>query len=482
METFSDALLSLARGHLGGAIEQYSVFQQHVRPGPTRVDHRSGLVWLGEREFTASGELGTYAEDHTFQWAWAKPAVNGTPGAAASIRLRELGLRHGIPEFATELVDLSRFPDPQLAADHLAIIALGVLGVRGMTKFNHGGRAYAYLLIDDESVPVAEPDPGLVAGIVRGAAQMLPGGGARSVVAGYARRHHAALRDTADGMEVQLPDGYRLVVRLHGEDLLDVRVVDAGRGTVDPAAPSPRPERIPPFLPDPLLSALAAPAAITVGGRGSLRGVPTAATVSHLWWEPMFGDQDVVEVPDRPVAVTEIGGYDNEARIWTWAGEGSGVSALRELAREHGAAHLAGERVDLGSTVHPDAVVTAFVAAATHLGGAPAWAALPDGSGWRYFAITDQAVRATGTDPGVAALVIETAADLLHPLTDPDSRYATMRAMVTGYLDRYRVPTLTFGEPQMLIGQFGLYELRVEFDSSGGVLGTRTGMLGELMI
>ncbi|MGW4634547.1 DUF6882 domain-containing protein [Nocardia sp. NPDC004415] len=479
METFSDALLSLARGHLGGAIEQYSVFQQHVRPGPTRVDHRSGRVWLGDREFTASGELGTYAEDHTFRWAWAKSAVAGTPGAAASARLRDLGLRHGVPEFASELVDLSRFPDPVLAADHLAIIALGVLGVRGMTKFNHGGRAYAFLLVDDESVPVAEPDPGLVAGIVRAAAQMLPGGGARTVVAGYARRHHAALRDTADGMEVQLPDGYRLIVRLDGEYLLDAVVVDAGRGDVD-AAPLPRAERIPPFVPDALLSALAAPAAITVGGRGSLRGLAPTAAVSALWWEPMFGDGDVVAVPDRPVAVTEIGGYDTETKIWTWAG--AGVPELRELARDHGAAHLAGDRVDLGSSAHPDAVVTAFVAGAAHLGGAPGWAALPDGAGWRYFAITDEAVRPLRTDPRVAALVIETAADLLHPLTDPDSRYATMRAMVTGYFDRHRVPILTFGEPQMLLGQFGLYELRVEFDSTGGILGTRTGMLGQLMI
>ncbi|WP_336081591.1 DUF6882 domain-containing protein [Nocardia sp. SSK8] len=481
METFSDALLSLARGHLGGAIEQYSVFQQQVPPGPTRVDHHAGRVRLGDREFGASGELGTYAEDRTFRWAWAKPALAGTPGAEASTRVRELGLRHGIPEFASELVDLSGFPDPMLAADHLSIIAMGALGARGMTKFDHGGRAYAYLVIDDDSVPVAVPDPGLVAGIVRAAAQMLPGGGARAVVAGYAHRHHAAVRDTPGGMEVQLPDGFRLVVGIVGDQLVDVEVVDAEHGAVDSALPLPRPERIPPFVPDGLLTALAAPAATTVGGRGSVRGIPAAAA-GTLWWEPMFGAENVVEVPDRPVAVAEIGRYDNERKIWSWAPrDWAGATALRALARAHDAAHLAADRVDLGGIAHPDTVVTALVAAAADLGGTVGWAALPDGAGWRYFAVTDAAVRATGTDPGVAALVLETAATLLHPLTDPDSRYATLRAMVTGYFDRHRVPTLTFGEPRQLLGHFGRYELRVEFDRGGGFLGTRTGMIGELM-
>ncbi|MFI8973334.1 DUF6882 domain-containing protein [Nocardia asteroides] len=481
MDTFSDSLSRLARDYLGGAIEQYSAFHEQIRPGPTRVDHRSGRVWIGDREFTGSGEIGTYAEDLTFMWAWAKPALAGLPGVAASARVRELGLRHGIPEFAEGVVDLSGFPDPMLAADHLSIIALGALGARGMTKFNHGGRAYAYLVVDDEQVPCAAPDPGRVAGLVRAAAQMLPGGGARAVVAGYAHRHHAPVRDTHDGMEVQLPDGLRLIVRIDGDELLDAEVVGSDHRAVA-AGPTPRHERIPPFFPDGLLAALAAPAATTVGGHGSLRGAAASAVSPTLRWQPMYGDIDVVEVPDRQVAVAEIGRYDNETKIWEWAPrEWAGTAALRALAREHGAEHLALDRVDLGAIVHPDTVVTVLVAGATDLGGTIGWAAVPGGAGWRYFAVTDDAVTASGTDPDIASQIIETTANLLHPLTDPDSRYATMRAMVTGYFDRHGVPTLTFGEPQALLGHFGLYELRVEFDIAGGIIGTRTGMIGELL-
>lgn len=483
VDTFSDSLLRLARNYLGTAIEQYSAFQEQIRPGPTRVDHHSGRVWIGDREFAGSGEIGTYAEDLSFMWAWAKPALDGLPGVAASTRVRELGLRHGIPEFAQGIVDLSGFPDPMLAADHLSIIALGALGARGMTKFNHGGRAYAYLIVDDEQVPCAAPDPGVVAGVVRAAAHMLPGAGARAVVAGYAHHHHAPLRDTADGVEVQLPDGLRLVVRIDdGDQLVDAEVVGPGHGVVAAADPMPRHERIPPFFPDSLLVALAPAAATTVGGHGSLRGAAAAAAVPTLRWQPMYGDDDVVDAPHRPVAVAEIGRYDSEHRIWAWAPrEWTGTAALRRLAREHGAEHLALDRVDLGTTVHPDNVVTMLVAGAADLGGTVGWAAVPGGAGWRYFAVVDDAVTSTGSDPGVAAQLIETAANLVHPLTDPDSRYPAMRAMVVGYFDRHRVATLTFGEPQMLLGHFGLYEMRVEFDATGGIIGTRTGMIGELM-
>ncbi|MEV6213549.1 DUF6882 domain-containing protein [Nocardia sp. NPDC051833] len=479
MDTFSDSLLRLARDYLGGAIEQYSVFQEQIRPGPTRVDHRAGRVWIGDREFAGSGEIGTYAEDLTFLWAWAKPTLAGLPGVAASTRLRELGLQHGIPEFAEEIVDLAGFPDPMLAADHLSIIALGALGARGMTKFNHGGRAYAYLIVDDEQVPSATPDPGRVADLVAAAARMLPGTGTRAVVAGYAHRHRLPVRDTADGVEVQLADGPRLIVRIDaGDQLLDAEVVGADVSVT--AAAGPRQERIPPFFPDSLLVALAPAAATTVGGHGSLRGAAIAGPRPTLRWQPMYGD--LVEVPGGPVAVAEIGRYDSEHRIWAWAGrEWAGAAALRGLAREHGAEHLAVDRVDLGTVVHPDNVVTLLVAGAAELGGSVGWAAAPDGAGWRYFAVTDDAVTMTGSDPGVAAQLIETAANLLHPLTDPDSRYPAMRAMAAGYFERHHVTTLTFGEPQLLLAHFGLYELRVEFDATGGIIGTRTGMIGELM-
>ncbi|WP_330178853.1 hypothetical protein OHB26_20255 [Nocardia sp. NBC_01503] len=485
MDTFSSELLSFARGYLGGGIEQYNSFMTQIQPGRTGCDLDTGLAWIGERRLARSGQLGTFAEDQTFMWAWAKPDLTGLPGTEHAVRLREIGAAQGIPEFTTELLDLGGFHDPKLAADHLGLIAQGVLGARGMTKFNHGGRAYTYLAIDDETVALAEPDPGTVATWLRVAADLLLGGGARAVIAGYARRHGLTVREIPGGNELALPRGYALRARIDERDnIVDATVVDA-TGATYRAAPvqRPRPPRQP-FVPDDLLARLASAAAITMGlKRGLLDFADGLRELERTTptWNPDNGCYGIAELPELALAAVELGCYERPAETWIWADNGwAGSAAVRRLAFEAGANHLAAERVSLTPAFKPENVVDLLTAAAVHLGGGVGWVHVPTDDGFRCLAVIDPRITPPGTDPDFAATIFEATANLLNPLTDVENRYRTMREMIVGYFEHFRVPTLYMGEPQLLMGHFGLYELRIEFGVDGALTRAYWGLQGQL--
>lgn len=486
VDAFSNALLSFARGYLGGAIEQYSAFQEQVPNGRMRLDVGTGRAWVGDRELSRSGELGTFAEDLTFMWAWAKPELAGLPGVEHSARLRDIGVRHGIPEFTEGLLDLGGFPDPKLAADHLSLIALGVLRARGSMKFNHGGRAYTYLVTDDEDSRYAEPDPGRAAEYLRIAALLLPGDGTRDVITGYARLHGLVTRPTSEGIDLVLSGGYRLIARIDERgNIVDASMVGPDGAPYMPTrtAPQPSSRRLSPFVPDGLLAVLAPAAAITVGLKGGLLDFAEElrdVERSRATWDPVRGRFGIEELPELSVAAVEIGRYDRGTRTWVWADNGwEGTATVRRLAREHDANHLDADSVDL-TAVAPAEENTADVlsAAAVHLGGAVGWEFVPDGDGYRALALTDERITAPAADPNVACAVFDSTANLLHPLTDSENRYRTMREMVVGYFRHYGIPTLYVGEPQLLMGHFGLYEVRVEFDVDGAVSRTGYGLIG----
>ncbi|WP_194815023.1 DUF6882 domain-containing protein [Nocardia sp. XZ_19_385] len=485
MDTFSDALLSFARGYLGGAIEQYSAFQEQVPSGRMRMEHATGTAWIGDRALRRSGELGTFAEDLTFMWAWAKPDLAGLPGVEHAHRLREIGVQQGILEFAEGLLDFGGFPDPKLAADHLSLIALGVLRARGSMKFNHGGRAYAYLVTDDEEITCAATDPARVGEYLRIAALLLPGDGTRDVLTGYARWHGLTTRPTPDGMELMLPGGHRLIARIDLRDnIIEASMVDPEGASYAPeAAVRQQAQRVAPFVPDGLLAELAPAVAITMGLKGGLldfaEGLRELERPTSIW-DPAQGRFGVAELPELSIAAAEIGRYDRAAQRWDWAeNDWAGSQAVRHLAREHGADHLAAAAVDLTRIApHGENAIDVLSAAAVQLGGAVGWAFVPDGAGYRILALTDERITAPGTDPDLACAVFDAAANLLHPLTDPENRYRTMRELVVGYFRRYGIPTIYVGEPQLLMGHFGLYEVRVEFGVDGAVSRTGFGMIG----
>jgi hypothetical protein len=123
--------------------------------------HSFSVARVGDRQI-AAGLLGTYAEDCTFQWSWA-----GAPEAVHSERLKQVGGRHNVPELVEPLTDLGGFPDPRAAADDLAVMALGLLGVNGMIRYGHGGRALSFIITEDPALTPEAPDPAKAAGMGR---------------------------------------------------------------------------------------------------------------------------------------------------------------------------------------------------------------------------------------------------------------------------------------------------------------------------
>ncbi|MFE3193423.1 DUF6882 domain-containing protein [Nocardia sp. NPDC059240] len=432
MRIFSDNLTALVRETLPGAMQRYAAFSAAITPGHTRAFAESATVRIGDRVFARSGNLGSFAEDRTFMWAWAHDFLHGRPGIEWANRLREIGTRHDVPELTTAVVDLSEFDDPWLAADQLALIAMAVLDVRGMTKFNHGGRAYTYVTIDDPTVPVTAPVPGRIDVWERAAAQLLAG------------------------------------------------EIDR---TVNTGGPAPA-DGGPAFLADSLLAELAPGAAIAMGMRGGLfEAEPDLDAVPELTstWDRTTQHFYFAQRPDLRFEATEIGHFHPVSNLWQWSDSGfAGIAAVRALAAEHGNNYLAADKVSLTESTAPNNLAALLSAAAAHRGGAVGWLQLSNGAGRHALAITDPRVALQQTDPDHACGVLEDAADLLHPLTRTHNRYPTMHSLVTGFLEFHNTAMLYIGEPHFTGALFGLYEFRAEFGSEGGLIRTDYGLMGTL--
>lgn len=412
-------------------MEQYEVFGRVIAPGHTRADAEAARVWVGERAFERSGQLGSFAEDATFMWAWAKSDMRGLPGVEISARLRDIGIRHQVPEFTESIVDLNHFEDPWLAADQLALMAVAALKARGLTRFNHGGRAYTYLIVDDASVPEATGGEG-------------------------ARKY--------DGPAAEILAGTA------------PRVVNTG-WTVAPGSPQG-------FFPDALLPVLASGLAVAIGTTGNLLdAVPELAELPRRTpvWDSASRLFHYAEQPELTFTAMEIGHYDARSQQWEWSDSGfEGSTAVRAAAVEHGADHLAAQQVSLASAPREMNAAHTLSAAAAHRGNARCWLQVPTPTGYTSLALTDPRIPLTGTDPDHACSLLDHAANLLHPLTRPSNRYPAMRALVTGFLEHHGVAMLYIGEPYFTGALFGLYELRAEFGSEGGLIRMHYDLMGTL--
>ena len=479
---FSDALLDLARPHLGQAAAQYTLFGSVVDTATViRPEYETGLVRIGDLELRA-GMLGTLAEDATFQWAWAKAGLVGTPAVAASHRLRDLGERHKVPELAEGMIDLGHLPDPRAGADILGIMAVGLLGARGMFAFGHGGRALTLMVVEDETVPVAPPDPSRAADSLWAAVRMLPGTEPHdAVVAGYAAHHGLSADSVPGGLEVGFPQGDRLVAEVGPDGALANMTVtgpDGGPPTaLERPAPLARATPPPPPIAPELLARLVPYLADVLHQSFALRvhlaGLGWDGTT--LSWDPaagVLGFGGVFDAAAREIAVFSDG-------VWEWAEpEWEGVARLREIARECGAADLAAGRADLGLEPPGGNVAVVLARAAVHLGGGCGLMRVQDGDAHRYVAITDPRLPGPSYELTEVCDAVLSTADILQPVVPGTERYPVMRSMVLGYFERCGLAPLYVGEPEMLIGRRGLHEARVMFGGDGTILKTSAGLQG----
>ncbi|GAA2412988.1 hypothetical protein GCM10010191_23310 [Actinomadura vinacea] len=499
MDSFSAALTEAASPHAAWAAERVDRYNAHLRGKPFGRDIARGLVHVEDRAVPA-GLLGTYAEDRTFKWGWAYGDPPGAPDVVHAQRLREIGLRLAVPELTEPLVDLNGFSDPRLAAERLAILALGLLGAGGLVRHGHGGRAVTFLISDDPGIEAAGPEPSMIETWLRDGAALFsdhgPGPGA-AVVRGYAERHDLPVRTTADGVETggveaggvefDLPGGGRVLARIGGGDRLDKVEVTVPDGDVPP--PRERYARIVELeadqpLPDGLLNA-AAPAVLgafhaqfalwDLLKEKGWRGDPAPE------WDPAAGRLRFGDVLD--VAARAIGGLDRDSHTWEWAGDDADATGwIRSVAREHGAGHLAEDVVELGDGPRWQWVAGFLARSAARPEGTRGTWTVAGGSGGNLefeVAVTDPAAPEWGS-LGVLCAAVESAADILQPLVPREHRYAVMRSMVYGHFERLGMVPFHVGEPDMFMGNMGLYEVRVMIAYDGTVNSAHWGMQGTL--
>ncbi|WP_329031618.1 hypothetical protein OIE71_01660 [Streptomyces sp. NBC_01725] len=205
--TFSDAFLRMTERHAAWGAQQLEAFNEFMPTGPWTADLDQRLYRQAERDLRIS-VLGSFdTSDGSWLWGWANPGFGGTPVVGAADEIRRLGEAHGIPEFTTDLVDLSAFDDPRFAVETLAFGAMGALGARGYIGVQASAEGRLYMVPDDPQVPRAVPDGITLPRVLLTGAGLLPGSSARAVVAGYFDHHGLTPRQEAELISADLPGG-----------------------------------------------------------------------------------------------------------------------------------------------------------------------------------------------------------------------------------------------------------------------------------
>ncbi|MCF2528716.1 DUF6882 domain-containing protein [Yinghuangia soli] len=234
---FSPEFVRTVAPHGAWAFEQLEAFNEYLPTGDWTVN-------LTERIFRQSGRdvsvsvLGSYAmDDDTWLWGWANPQWAGSPAVEAADAVRAAGVRDGIPEFTTDLVHLSGFSDPRMAAETLALGAMAVLGSRGYigVTSNPTGRLYMVVADDDKGVPRARPDAITMPRMLMTGAGFLPGP-PDAVVAGYFAHHGMASVRTGPALLAVLPSGDNVTVDFDDQGRIGRIGVQAGSRAVPSGA------------------------------------------------------------------------------------------------------------------------------------------------------------------------------------------------------------------------------------------------------
>ncbi|MER7110766.1 DUF6882 domain-containing protein [Streptomyces sp. NPDC000229] len=210
--SFSDAFVRATEPHAAWGWEQLEAFTAFMPSGPWTADLGQCLYQQGGRDLRIS-ILGTFDEsDGSWLWGWANPGFGDMPVAGASAAVRECGLRDGVREFTEEGLDLSSFPDPRMAVEHLAFGAMGVIGAAGYLGVEAAPGTRVYLVPDDPTVPRTVPDAVTLPRVLLTGAGLIDGAVPRRVVGGYFAHHGLPQRPSPTGIGAGLPNGSAVTV------------------------------------------------------------------------------------------------------------------------------------------------------------------------------------------------------------------------------------------------------------------------------
>ncbi len=480
-DTFSDELLKQARPNLAWTVEQIDLFDRLVPRGPTRFDLEVPMV--GRSGVALSGQLvASHAADGTWLWAWANNGIADTPGTAAALELRAIGERQGIPELTTPLLDLSGFPDARSAADHLLLICVGLLDGRGAAVTAVNERGWAFLVVDDPTVPRAEPRPERLAHALRYGSALLPGAGPKAVQ-GWFARHDVEPEYGPGTVAGTLPDGDRVTVWLgDGGAVVNVEVSGPDGGVPLSASapeqrlidPRPDPRSLHRLFPAELLPVVTREIAFSLRdtrGMVEYAGEYLAFDGRAPWWDAEAG---LLMFPGGALACRPLGRYSPEELWFEWA---PGTEDVREALRR--AAGLPdgvdlpelADRLDLRPYAAPESVAVALARTGARVSGR-----VFTSVGDRFLAVEDPRLPAPAVNPEVAAEEVRAGASWLRGLTPPEDRPRVMREAAVAYFERAGMQVWHHGEPDFLSGVTGLYEVRVFFAPDGTVTDTSWGM------
>lgn len=204
---FSDAFLRMTERHAAWGAQQLEVFNEFMPTGPWTADLDRRVYRQAERDLGIS-VLGSFdTSEGSWLWGWANPGFGGTPVVGAADEVRRIGEAHGIGEFTTDLIDLSAFDDPRVAAETLAFGAMGALGAAGYIGVQASAEGRLYMVPDDPRAPRATPDAVALPRVLLTGTGLLGGSSARAVVAGYFDHHGVTSRQEADRISADLPGG-----------------------------------------------------------------------------------------------------------------------------------------------------------------------------------------------------------------------------------------------------------------------------------
>ncbi|MET9291007.1 DUF6882 domain-containing protein [Streptomyces sp. NPDC003077] len=213
---FGDAFLYEAERHAAWGAAQLEALTDFLPDGPWTADLPACVYRQGDLELRVA-VLGTYdMTERSWLWGWANPGLRGTPVVALAEQVERFGRARGIDEFTEELLDLSGFPDPRLAAETVAFAGMGVAGAPGYIGVAAGPDTQVYFLPDDAQVPRATVDPITLPRMLTTGAGLI-GRSAHRVVTGYFEHHGVPWQGDARQVVAELPGGLRAEVEFDAE-------------------------------------------------------------------------------------------------------------------------------------------------------------------------------------------------------------------------------------------------------------------------